>query len=250
MSTITGTIRGNTGQVVASVPVVFKYQSNPAVASGAAVYAPDLTENTDELGQFSQALNMGKWQMTVGGVVVYTLVVPDDDNTYDFTEVLDPVSPVTQSVANPLAVLGLHIRENINSLRNVTNNASNRFAVLYSPVNPETQFYRWDQSSFAVDDGTNNTSAVRTTDTDEDEPGRFLIIPIVVSGVAGQSGYVASMAALKAIPSSASNSTRLVMDVEAPHKMWAYYHGESATPVDDVNIVRANDNLGNWHGIL
>src|SRR5690606_22875702 len=126
------------------IPITFKYRSDPAVASGFAVFAPDRTTATSSAGQFSVVLPMGAWDMIVGGAATYELVVPDDDATYNFTDILSPESEVSQSVDIPLAVLGLHIKQIVAELRAVPSNTVNRLGVDYSPDVPDYVFYRWD----------------------------------------------------------------------------------------------------------
>jgi hypothetical protein len=246
VSTITGTIVNENGQRASQIPISFRYLSNPAIASGAGVYFPAKVVSTDTSGQFSTVLPMGTYDMTVGGLPVFRIVVPDDSLTYDFINRLDPETTVTQSVENPLAVLGLWIKQNESELRAVTNTTANRLAVLYSPSG-SVNFWRWSASSTATDDGVN---VLKPNDTDVSEAGRWLAVAVSGSGGgSGQMDYVASLAALTALPGSSSNKLRAVTDTEAPHKLWYYVHGELATSVDGVNILRGDDNTGNWHAL-
>lgn len=101
MSTINGTIIGNETQQASQIPIVFKYQSNPALSGGRGIYAPDRVVQTNTVGVFSAILPMGIWDMTVGGLATYRIVVPDDTNTYNFSDIIDPNATVTTGVTTP-----------------------------------------------------------------------------------------------------------------------------------------------------
>jgi hypothetical protein len=244
MSTVTGTILNHSGGRASRVPIVFVYLSNPAVTSNAGVFFENKTIFTDENGQFSTVLPMGRMTMTVGALAVYTLVVPDNTTTYDFIDLLDPEVTVTQSVANPIAVLGLWIKQNAAELRTVPNMSSNRFAILYLSGNPIYTFYRWLATSEATDTG---TTVVKPNDTESDEPGRWIWFDHGLGITAGATFFDVEedVTALTAIPSDPANRMRAIKS--GPHPFWYYVHGDSAGNADGTNVLRADDDGGNWY---
>lgn len=162
MITLTGTIYSTAGALAAEVPIDLDYLSDPAVADGMGIYSPRRSTETDANGEFSLPnVPSGRYQMTVGGKARYTVTVPDNDNSYDFVDLLTEDANVTRGLGGP---------------------------------------------TFDI---------------------------------------VENLTALKAIPSTPVNKVRALKS--GPHPFFYYLHGDDASLADGVNIVRADDNGGNWH---
>ena len=254
MSTVTGTILSTTtGARAGRIPVVFVYRSSPAVTGSGAVNSPDRITLTNDIGYFSVVLPMGTYDMVVAGKDIYRIVVPDDDDSYDFADILDPESEVTQSVANPVAVLGLVISENESTLATArTANSALRAAILYAPADAANIFYRWDNSSSATHNG---TSIINPTGNSGN--GRWLLVDIsaAASGAASTSQIrtVNTKAAMLALPGSAALGAVLIRAATrepGAAALYSYTFGDtSTTEVTDL-IERGDDGLGTFFAEL
>lgn len=243
-ATITGTII-NLNAARAQTAIDFQYLSSPAVVSGSGVDPSPRRIFTNGIGQFSIVLPMGDYFMIVAGLAIYKISVPDDNQTYDFTSRI--IGAVTQSPTNPLAVLGLWLKQNITELRSVPGTSANRLAVLYSPTEADKQFFRWDAASAVADNG---STVIKPTDIESGSPGRWLWMDHGYgSGGVGTNSIigVATRAALKAIPSTSSLRFAIIGNPEVAGLATGYtfIFGDTTT-ADDINVIAPNDGLGRY----
>lgn len=249
MSTVTGTLTDTrTGLRAVRIPVKFVARNEAAVIIGAGgVFTPDRIVQTNDVGLFSAVLPMGTYDIEVSGKDVYRIVVPDDDDAYDFVDLLDPESPVTQSVDNPIAVLGLVISENETTLAaDRTASSTLRMAALYSPADSSRVLYRWDNSSALAHNGTTVINPTGNVGN-----GRWRLISLPSGGGSGGFDRVTTIAAMKAIVSSASNKIIFVTEETDPNhgKVFNYKHGD-ATAAVDYQIIAPDDGGGRFFRLL
>lgn len=200
MATVTGNI-WNTYYAKASIAIDFLYASAPAVISSGAIYSGINRRTVSGLdGSFSIVLPMGNYMMILNqGVDRYLISVPDDDNSYDFIQLI--VSLVTQSPTTPagsfepdatdvvkgimtlatvdarvaLQLSVIELPADSTALRVLPNLSTNKIAIIVGPsssggvVDPKILY--WSATETGAD---NPPNLYKPNDTDALDPGRWL----------------------------------------------------------------------------
>jgi hypothetical protein len=244
MSVITGTFVDG-GVARARVPIRFTYQSSPGIAGlfGVTSRIPVTTE-TNEVGQFSQVLSMGDWEMEVDGHDRFLIAVPDDNATYDFVSRI--IGAVTQSPTTPLAAAGIVVSQNETTLAGAASASSAlRLAVLYTPASAGKNLFRWDNTSAAAHNGTTIINPTGNTGN-----GRWHWIDHATGvGIALATSMVAveTVAAMKAIPSASVIKGVMVTNKElADYANFYSFILGAVDAADGYSVIAPDDGLGRF----
>lgn len=247
---IIGTIINSEGQRATAVSIRFSFKSNPAISSGHGVYAPDRVVSTDDVGEFeAPGIPAGRWSMAVGGIAIYHLVVPDNNNEADFTTLLDPDQGVSQTPEHPLATLGLALVQHELALAAWPSGTHNKMGMLYAPADADHQFFRYDRDSLAVHDG---STVIKPTDLEADEPGRWLWVNHNGAGALAASVIsVSTRAALKALASNVLVKAVIVTNREDDDVgiIYTSFFGD-VTAGNDGSVIQPTDGLTRYHRIF
>lgn len=191
MTTITGTVRSLRQNALPGAVMRWKYMSAPAVVDNKLVASyEDVVTYCDSLGEFSQALTAGNYELTIDGnsADAWRVLIPGDDLTYDISDsgiivssftALPEAPPsaavpnastsvygkvkLTKDGANPKVATGIWIVADVTALKAIASDASHSFAFLTVPGVGEPRMCYYDATSAAADDPTSFT-VIKPTD--------------------------------------------------------------------------------------
>jgi hypothetical protein len=200
MATVTGNLRTiNADPTLTKLKVIGV--TRPWVVHGNLIYPADQLVTPNPSGFFAVRLVAGYYELWVGTNRVFILV-PDDDNTYPFEELLVPAvnlpAPIVggavptarvdqagvvwtdSTVLKPTAATGIFYKGTAAKARSEILNPAKGDAAAQDNkillVKSTGIFYEWDADSLAADDGTDNSPAIRLGDTSDLDPGRFVAV--------------------------------------------------------------------------
>jgi len=189
MTTVTGSVRSLISTASPGAKLRWKYKSAPALVGGGLVSSyKDVVTTCNLIGDFSQALTGGDYEVTIDGFDSdkFIVAVPSDDLTYDIadliesdlTQVPEPPTPAVipnasttvagkvKTVldgANIKVATGIWIKSNVAAVKALASDASNQLVFLTAPEPGEPRIVYYDPLSSAADDPT-GFSVIKPTD--------------------------------------------------------------------------------------
>jgi hypothetical protein len=199
MTTITGLVRTLKANAAPGSQLRWKYMSAPALVNNQLVSSyEDIVTVCNSIGEFSQALTAGNYELTIDGNSAdkWRVLVPGDDLSYDVSDngiivsafTALPTAPsasavpnattstygkvkLTKDGANPKVATGIWVVTNVAALKAIASDASHSFALLTAPAAGEPRIAYYDPSSAAADDPTGFTVM---KPTDNPSTGRWI----------------------------------------------------------------------------
>lgn len=203
MSTVTANLKTiNADPTLTKLKVIGV--TRPWVVHGNFIYPVEQLVTPDVNGFCAVRLVTGYYELWVGDNRVFILV-PDDDNTYPFEELLVPAidlpSPIIggavptaradqaglvwtdETVLQPVAVTGWFFKLDAAGVRAIANQSNNKVAICVAL----DAVFAWSATSTAADDG---STVLKPTDTGALAPGRWLKMAIGGGGGGGGSSVI------------------------------------------------------------
>lgn len=189
MTTVTGSVRSLISTASPGAKLRWKYRSAPALVGGGLVSSyKDVVTESNLIGEFSQALTGGDYEVTIDGndADKFIVAVPSDDLTYDIgdliesdlTQVPEPPTPAVVPNAsssvygkvktvldgtNIKVATGIWITANVASLKALPSDASNQLVFLTAPEPGEPKIVYYAPLNSSADDPTGFT-VIKPTD--------------------------------------------------------------------------------------
>lgn len=200
MTTVTGLVRNLRSTAAPGSQLRWKYLSAPAIVQTALVSSfEDILSPCNLIGEFSQALTGGNYQLSIDGNDndKWIVAVPSDNSSYDVGALIisavntipTPPSPavvpnasssvagivkLVKDGANPKVATGCYRVDDVAELKTIASDASNQMAILSKRLTGQPPFVTWDQTSAVADDPTSFTTI---KPNDNPATGRWIPLP-------------------------------------------------------------------------
>lgn len=189
MTTVTGIVRTLKATALPGALLRWVYKSYPAYVDGSLVSSvDDVVTRVTNLGNFSETLTAGTYELTIDGNSndKWTVGVPDDNASYDVLDLIVSPTTVLPTIPTPAVIpnasstvagkvkttkdgpnirvaTGIWIAADVAELKTIPSDASNQLVFLFSPLAGQPKIVRYDPSSSAADDPTSFT-IIKPTD--------------------------------------------------------------------------------------